>query len=512
MFKRKSKLFIFVAIFFIFLSSFSFATTVDPNAIEGIVPISAPIDSTLDEEPVKNIREGDVYVDDSNSDYSIKNAVNGNAFITAKNFTLNPKEDGGTIQGNLFVTAKTVVVQSDTVYSSTQKDEENSPKIDAINSVAAIGGNVYVVADKFKLEPGAEIGGDLYITANEIEISPYSNIYGSVYLVGNKVKLYGSVYGDFYGTCNSFEMQYFGCVTRDLHLNSSTASLNGIVYRNSFIDTKTLVTRKDFMSHGNFEVIDSNLSIILGEFKGNAKINSKELYIVTEANLVENETSVNKIDGLMDHIKYPNPNTGSNSFITVINGTLEYSAKKEITIEDGVILGGKPTYSKYSSMPKFKEDILPKLISLITCVIYTLVVYAIIKKFKPSLIESSTKTFTFKNVLISLGIGIGLGIGVPIIFVLLALSQVGVTVGLLIVLIYILMLALATPMLLITKAEFANAKMFGSKLNSYLAVMLIAVIYWLATLIPYAGPVLAILVSVIGTGRLFLLKGKEIKE
>lgn len=264
MFKKELKLLTFFIVFILLLYSFSFAAKNNVTEAD-IAPISAPLEEESTEDDVSNIRNGDLYLKNEKN-YTLKESRNGNIFANAKNFTINPKENGGEIQGNLYVTARTVTLQSDVKYSDNQQDDNGEKSIESITASSVIYGNAFICTDELILEPGSVISGDLYVIADKIEISTGVYIYGSVFAISNNIKLDGLIKGDLYATTKTFTMNYYGCVTRDLHLDAQKTVINGLLYGNAFINSNNLTTTKDFVVNGNFD-LTSKSAILLGDFK-----------------------------------------------------------------------------------------------------------------------------------------------------------------------------------------------------------------------------------------------------
>jgi len=205
--KRIFKFFTITLISILLLSSFSFAAEIDLDALldelndlnltlePDLDLLSEPNEGYLPEIEDLDIIEGDLRINTPFANYVLDNIINGNVFITARNFTLDSSNNGGAVQGNMFVTAGTVRITSDLVYT---EDDEGNIIITDVNGVSLIGGNTYIIANKVVIESGSEIYKDLYIFARNVEIAPESIIHGSLYIVANNVTLDGTVLGDVY--------------------------------------------------------------------------------------------------------------------------------------------------------------------------------------------------------------------------------------------------------------------------------------------------------------------------
>lgn len=460
--KSKLKLLItFFTLFLLLFSSLCFAT--DSNA--GIMPIS--------EEEIEqgaNIQDSDLYVDNEITD--IKNTINGNVFASASTLNIDPKDNGGIIEGNLFVAAKNVNIKSNVTYSDTEKDDIGNPAV-SIDKACTISGNVFVSANKLVIEPGCKIYGDLYVCAKEVELSQGAIIYGNVFIASNKLTINSEIGGSLYATASSFDMQYFGFISRDLHLSAETATLNGYIYRNSFVEAKNITTNDKFINEKDFNITDADCLTFSGEVKGNSKINAK-------------------------NIDFKNKNNDKD-LICKINGNLSYSSKQEIQIPDGVVSKEAITYSKYVPSESSLSSIWDFVLDLITTLVCIFVIYFLVSKFAPNYLSKISNISGGMDLLKLLGIGFGLLILIPIISILLFLSHVGSILGIILLFIYIILMIIAKPIFVISIATFTKEKL-SIKMNTYLYMLAITIILSLIALIPYVGFIVLLLINFTGFG------------
>ncbi|MDO5555759.1 MAG: hypothetical protein Q4G09_03680 [Clostridia bacterium] len=458
MIKIKYKLFItlFVATLLL-LSSICLATNTS-------IPVSTSIEEDVHEE-VSDTRYSDLYVSNEKQ-YDIQNIIEGNVFASVDILNIN-STNNGSITGNLYAMAQNVNIKSDVVYSESEVDEFGNSKIESLNSISTIGGSVFVCANKFVLEPGCEIDGDLYVCATEVELGQNSIIYGNVFVTTNKLVVNSQIGGDLYASAKNFDMQYYGFIYRDLHLDSENANINGYVYRNSFINSNNIVTNDKFINEKDFTVENATNVTLSGEIKGNANINST-------------------------NINFKNT-------VCKISGDLNYSSLKELQIEDRIV-SGNINYSKYEkpSSNKLSIEFLDYIIKLLTTLVYISVIYFIIKKFMPKYSENLSK-FNISNLLISLGIGLGVLIIIPIISILLFVTGIGSILGALLLLLYILLLMLAKPVFVILVSKFIKDR-FSKSITNYVYIIIVTICLSLISLIPYVGFIVSTLVLLIGLG------------
>lgn len=281
----KEKIFLLFFIFILLFSSLCFATENDTMFI-----------SSSETEANNNWINSDISSSDER--YFLDNTIVGNAFITAKDFIMNPKNNGGIISGNLFAMALNAKLESDVKYSN-EASEDGSYAIETINSGSVVYGNAYIMADTFILEPGSEIDGDLYIMANTIELSQDSIIRGNLFALGQSIKLNGSIGQSAYVSCSDFTMNSTGFIYRDLNLSSSVSNLNGKINRNVNIDSPELSLGSNLLVSGNLDY-SSNDELELSHENIKGEINYSEY---TESNNIKS-TFFNTVFSFISFIVY----------------------------------------------------------------------------------------------------------------------------------------------------------------------------------------------------------------
>lgn len=460
---KKNKLNFIITLFFII--SILFNTHCFAN---DVMLIS---ENSVDNSSTNNIIVSDLSVS-QDGEYSIKNTIDGNVFASVETLNINSDNNGGIITGNLYVIADTVNIKSNFKYSKTEKDELGNFKLESVNNSSTIYGSVFVIANKFVLEPKCEINGDLYICANEIELSQNAIIRGNVFAVGNTLDFNSEINnGDLYANVKNFNMKYYGFIYRDLHVSSENVTLEGYVYRNSFINTKNITTTSTFINNQDFNIENALNTTISGEIKGNANINSKNIIFKSKDDTQKNITCL-------------------------ITGDLNYSSKNEIQIEDKIV-SGNINYTEYKSSNSILSRIGNYLIGLLTSLIYVAIIYFILNRFAPKFIEKISN-INSSSILKYLGIGILLFVILPVLSILLLISNVGSLLGLLLAIIYALLLIIAKPIIIIAFSKIINKRI--TSLNIYIGIGITTIALSLINLIPYVGFIVYLLVIDLGLG------------
>lgn len=411
--------------------------------------------------PIDNI-SSDLYISEED-DYNLKNIVDANVFSTNNNLTIDSYSQ---INGNLYGLVENLYIKSDLVYSSTEKNEIGDFKISSINSVASISGNVFVLADKFVLEPGCKIGGDLYICANEVDLQQNSTINGDIFVIANKLTFNCKAnYGNLYATVKDFNMGYYGFIENDLHLTSNTSTINGYISRNAYIDCKNVIIENLFEIENNLNIENATSVLFSGIVNGDANIESKNITFQNNANNCK------------------------------INGNFTYSSSEEISIDKEIVLGDIQ-YTKLKSSNTIWKNLLDYTVNLIKVLLFTLLIYFIIKKFVPNFLNKLS-SINAKAIITSFAIGLGILIIVPIISLLLFISNIGIFIGLSLLVIYIFLLIIAKPLFILWLSSLLKTK---KPLNNMIYILILTFILSLMNLIPYLGIVVSLLTIILGLG------------
>lgn len=446
----KKKILVYVFLFLLVLSSSVFAT-------DSLV-------TTTSLEP-KVINEDLFTVEDS---YVLDGEVDGNVFNYSGNFEM---LSTSIINGDLFLSAKTVTLESDVSYSDLVSKDGDSA-IDKINSYASINGNAVIVCNELTIESGVEISGDLYVIAKKVNIQKSSVIQGNLFATCEDLTLNGKVESSVYAAANNFSMNYYGSIYKDLKLVAQNINLSSVIRRNVNISTEKIVTDSNFLTYGNF-TLTANSFDFSGEIDGDAKINSKTL---------------NFIDGDDD-----------TSFTCLIMGNLDYSSSEELKLTSTVV-EGTVNYSKYEEKTtnKFSFKFKSFIFSLLTFVAYIFVsawLFTLINK------NCLSKNYDIKvgKTFAAFGIGLLAFLVVIILSILLLVINIGSTLSFFLVFAYIFLLFLAMPLFVLDIANLLKGKM-----NLYLGILAIAFILALISKIPFLGEFVIFVFITIGAGRIIM--------
>ncbi len=444
-------------IFFVF-AIFLFSTAV--YAVEDVALLSPA--------PTFNVTNADVYITQTDS-YTLTDVINGSVFASvATKFSTNPRTNGGIINGNLYLFSSEVVIGSDVTYGNSI-DENGTYSIESINSASKINGNVYAFAQSFTLEAGSEIAGDLYLFTNELNIEPGAVIRGNLIVKSTTTNFAGEVDNSAYIFSDIFNMKSSAKIQRDLFLNSTNSNIYGVVFRNVHLTvTDKLNFKSSFVCSGDLYVNYAEDLNVAGTIAGNTYINAKNI----------------TLDSTVD-----------NSLL--INGNLNYATPSSLDIPDGTVIG-EISSSNFVDYKKSHFDFQQFAISIISFLVYVFVIVFLFKKFGSKTLEA-LPAFNFGNILKSLLIGLLSMVALIPLFLILLLSGIGLTLGLLLVLAYLLIIGLSIPLFINKIADKLNFKV-----NSYIKLLIVAIILFLVKEIPYIGSIAVWLIILAGLGDILI--------
>jgi len=129
MFKLK-KLFICFILSLILITSCTFATNAEQSTSE--VLLISEEGSSETPIPTSNEVNEDLYIYNTDS-YSIVDKINGNVFASTAKLTINPRNNGGYVSGDIYALANEFIIESESIYSN-NKDKSGNYIIESTKS------------------------------------------------------------------------------------------------------------------------------------------------------------------------------------------------------------------------------------------------------------------------------------------------------------------------------------------------------------------------------------------
>ena len=324
--------------------------------------------------------------------------------------------------------------------------------------------------------------GDEYLFQDTVTID--TPIDGNLFIMANTVTINSQVGGDAFICANTINIENNGYILSNLFASANTINIRGIVYNiYSISDTLTI----DGFVYRDVKTVCGTLNInsMIGRdvFANCTSINFKE-----KAN-TEDTPSV---------VSY-----GS------IQGDLNYSSDEEIAIPEDSVSGE----THFTALKNNTVNISNYMYSLGAILVSAIVLWLIGLWLSPKLLHNTSHSITLKKVLQI----IGLGILVPIVIVLLSIIilLIPITSQLTILLLCILAILffISTSVAIINiNTMICNKLKITQNLYKLGFLIVTTIVFWLLTLIPYAGMVISLIAIIWGIGSIsysILIKEKS---
>ncbi len=323
---------------------------------------------------------------------------------------------------------------------------------------------------------------DVYLTGDEVVIDYIVD--GNLFVVANTVTINSQIGGDAFICANTVNIGEQGYVFSNLFTFSKNVTISGVVYDLYAASQNTTISGYIYRDAH----IGSNTVNIFGTIGRNANISCDTLNFTSEE--AEGATSQ-----------------------AVITGNLNYSAKSEISIPEGIV-SGETIFEQETSFDGNK--IQEKIMSLGTFVITIIVVWLLCLWIAPRFLKKTTSFLTTKKVLPVIGLGILTPIVASALAILFFVLSITATLGFLLIAMLFVLIAISTAIFAITLNTIICHKLKIEKTFITFGMLVVtSIVLWLIGLIPFIGSILGIAVVVLGSGIVvssLVLKEKEVKK
>ena len=347
-----------------------------------------------------------------------------------------------------------VVTSEDSII--TENVEDNSTTDDATD-----------IADDTETNETVEpelIESDLYLAGDDITVSNYVD--GNVYVMAENLTVSGKVGGDLFVLANTVTLTEECYTYGNMYVCADEVLIDGIVC--------------DLYAFCN------NLTI------------SKTGIVLRDARTATGNISLN---GSIGRNTLINTDTMSMADTAHVYGNLNYSSKEAIQVPSGTV-DGSIEFSELSASSASVTDVITSYaLSFAYTLVYTLVVFGLILLLAPKF-KNKLHEITNTKWLPALGIGALVSLLLPIIAVLLVFTIIGTPLSFAVAGLYLLILSITFALTAIALSKILGDKVkVLSKFNNVLALVLVTLILWGLTQIPfYIGMVVKLLTVVFGFG------------
>lgn len=281
----------------------------------------------------------------------------------------------------------------------------------------------------------SQIGGDAFIIAGTVNVNEGGYIFSNLFTITNTLNINGVVY-DLYASSTNINIS--GYVYRDIRTTSNELKIAGVVGRNAYVTTNNI----SFEANSNEE----NQTIQQGTIAGN----------------------------------------------------LNYTARNELSIPEGVVNGTTNYTEAKTTSPTIGDYLLALGRFLVTVIIIWLLCLWLAPKFL-----NRTNLVLTKKLPSSIGLGILTPIIVIFISVILMLINITSTIAMIGIILLLLICILGSAIFAISLANLiANKLKVENKVGTLGVLIITSAVIWLICLIPFVGNILSLIVSILGIGIL----------
>lgn len=292
------------------------------------------------------------------------------------------------------------------------------------------------------------VDGNLFIFANHVTIN--SQIGGDAFICANSITVgdQGYIFSNLFAFSKELTIQS-NAVIYDLYTACQNVTINGTIYRDVHVGANTV---------NIFGTVGRNAFVDCATF-----------------NLVETDDK-----------------QGS------INGNLEYSANNEASIPEESV-SGETNFEKANVFTG--NAITEKIMNLGTFVVTIIIVWLVCLWLAPKFLKKTATLLTSKKVLPVIGLGILTPILAVIATILFFVLGITSTLGLLALLILFTLVAISTSIFIITLNQIICEKLKIEKTIGIFGMLVVcSIALWLIGLIPFVGPILGLIVVILGLG------------
>lgn len=320
--------------------------------------------------------------------------------------------------------------------------------------------------------------GDQYLVGDKIEIN--EEIDGNVYILASDVTINSYVSGNVFVCANTVKITEEGNVANSLYVASSEIKIEGTV--------------------DDLYTVSKNINIT-GYINRDAHIAAESIYLYGN---IERDAFIAAKNFSFEKIK-----DGELETAGIIYGNLNYFSDNEINIPEDVV-EGTVKFDKTLEY-NYKPNYIFMALSWIALIV---IVWLVLKKALPEF-ENSAAVLLKEKTLKTFGMGLLGFLVVPVISVLLITLVVTVKAGLLLLLAFVLMCIVGeTVSIIALNKVLADKYKLDTTSKQLLLLIVISCIAWGLVLIPYAGPVFALIYTATGFGIILskILLNKENKR
>lgn len=285
----------------------------------------------------------------------------------------------------------------------------------------------------------SQIGGDAFICAGTVNVGEQGYIFSNLFACAENINISGVVY-DVYAMANDVTIN--GYIYRDIRVGTNSLNLNGTVGRNAFVDANEI----------NF-----------------AQLTEEEIILSSQG---------------------------------IINGDLNYSSSKEVSIPEGAVAG--TTNFTEKSVTENSTSIQDYLLELGIFVTTVAIIWLICLWLAPKFLNNTNKLLTEKWLPV-VGFGLLTPVVITIAFIILLILGITTKIALLSLGILFLLIAISSSISVIGINNIICNKFKIEKTIAKFGILVASsIVIWLLTLIPYVGGLISFVLTILGLGIIII--------
>ena len=324
-------------------------------------------------------------------------------------------------------------------------------------------------------EPQEEITikkGDEYLFQDTVTID--TPVDGNLFIMANTVTINTQIGGDAFIFANTLNIEENGYILNNVFACANTINVKGVVYNiYSVGDTLTI----DGFIYRDVKSICNTLNI-------NSMIGRNVLVNCSSINFKEKPNS---------------EDTPSVASYGSIQGNLNYSSDTEISIPDGYVSGE----INFSQLQNNTFDISNYIYSLGAILVSAIIIWLIGLWISPKLLHNTSHSITLRKALQIIGLGIIVPIVITLLSVIILLIPITSQLTILLLCILAILFFISTSVAMINiNTMICNKLKITQNLYKLGFLIIITIIYWIFTLIPYVGTIISLIAIIWGIGNI----------
>lgn len=345
--------------------------------------------------------------------------------------------------------------------------EETYVGEDSENGIMLISEDEYVDQDVGEIEDDAEwVNSDLYLIQEKVELDEVVD--GNVFILANEVTISGEIAGDVFVCANTITIDG-AYIYSGLFAIANEVVIDGIV-----CDVYAIVENFTVNENG---CIYRDLRLTTDTFNLSGKIRRDAYISATNYNISEENGPL-------------------------IGGNFNYSGKTKLDIPEDIVLGEIKYTEEFVAEESVMDKVYDYIFNGINVLIYVLVVVLLAIWLAPKFVERVSKMDT-RKAFISLGIGIIAPMVAIIVLFMLLVSTVASMLSVAGILIFIAICMSGTAFASIYFGSiFAKLVKWEGKGKFVISCLIVALIIWAISQIPYIGGIFSFLIALFGIGTL----------